>query len=120
MGLFFLRAQFYIISAVIIICAMLPFFISFERRSPRAREVVMLAVMIALAVAGRAAFFALPNIKPMGAVIIVAGACLGAENGFLTGALSAFVSNFIFGQGVWTPISDVRLRAYGPFGRNSL
>ena len=27
----------------------------------------------------------------------------GARAGFLTGAVSAFVSNFIFGQGPWTP-----------------
>ena len=63
----------------------------------------MIAVMAALAVAGRAAFFMLPQFKPTAAIVIITGASLGAEAGFLTGALAGFVSNFFFGQGPWTP-----------------
>ena len=55
-----------------------------------------------MAVAGRAAFFMVPNFKPTVAVIIIAGVALGRQAGFLTGAMSAFVSNFLFGQGPWT------------------
>ena len=70
-------------------------------RSPRAlvRE---LSRRKALAVAGRAAFFMVPNFKPILAIVIISGASLGREAGFLIGAMSAFVSNFIFGQGPWT------------------
>ena len=103
-GIFFLNDRSdYFISMCIIILSMLPFFLVFENRRPQAREVVVIAVMAALAVAGRAAFFMLPQFKPTAAIVIIAGVGLGAEAGFLTGALAGFVSNFFFGQGPWTP-----------------
>ena len=45
----------------------------------------------------------LPNFKPCSAIIMITAIVFGPETGFLTGALTAFVSNFIFGQGPWTP-----------------
>lgn len=83
--------------------ALLPFVLMFERKRPQARELVLIAVMVALAVASRIAFFMLPQFKPMAALVIVAGVWLGPETGFLVGMMSAFVSNFFFGQGPWTP-----------------
>ncbi len=94
--------RYFIVSMLLVIYAMVPFFARFERRSPKAREIVILAVMIAVAVAGRAAFFMVPNFKPTVAIVIIAGVALGRQAGFLTGAMSAFVSNFLFGQGPWT------------------
>jgi energy-coupling factor transport system substrate-specific component len=47
------------------------------------------------------------------AVIIIAGVCLGAQSGFLVGSMSAFVSNFLFGQGPWTPF---QMLAWGLIG----
>ena len=44
-----------------------------------------------------------PAFKPMIAIVIIAGIAFGPEAGFLVGAMSAFVSNFFFGQGPWTP-----------------
>ena len=103
-GIFFLNDRSdYFISLCVILLSMLPFFFVFENRRPQAREIVVIAVMAALAVAGRAAFFWLPQFKPTAAVVIVTGVSLGAEAGFLTGALAGFVSNFFFGQGPWTP-----------------
>ena len=103
-GIFFLnnRSE-YFISLCVIVLSMLPFFLVFENRRPQAREVVVIAVMAALAAAGRVAFFMLPHVKPTAAIVIIAGISLGAEAGFLTGALAGFVSNFFFGQGPWTP-----------------
>lgn len=95
--------MFYLFSVIVMIIAMIPFFLSFENRKPSARELVTLAVMTAIAVISRAAFVMLPNIKPMLGIIMITGISLGAEAGFLTGAIGAFVSNFIFGQGPWTP-----------------
>lgn len=103
-GIFFLNDRSdYFISLCVIILSMLPFFFVFENRRPQAREVVVIAVMAGLAVAGRAAFFILPQFKPTAAIVIISGVSLGAEAGFLTGALAGFVSNFFFGQGPWTP-----------------
>ncbi len=95
--------SYYLISLGIIVLAMIPFLLVFEGRRPKTREIMVIAVMASLAVVGRAAFFMLPHFKPMSAIIMIAGITLGAEAGFLTGVASAFVSNFFFGQGPWTP-----------------
>ena len=105
--------QFYITSLLIIVYTMIPFFLVFEKRKPQAKELVVIAVMCAIAVVSRAAFIWLPHFKPMTAIIIITGVALGAEAGFLTGAMTGFVSNFIFGQGPWTPW---QMFAYGIAG----
>ena len=95
--------RFAFISMLILLQAMLPFALMFESRKPQARELVVIAVLCALAVAGRAAFFMLPQFKPVIAIIIIAGVAFGAESGFLVGAMTGLVSNMLFGQGPWTP-----------------
>ena len=45
----------------------------------------------------------LPGFKPVVAIIMITGMAFGPSAGFLTGAMGAFVSNFVFGQGPWTP-----------------
>ena len=77
--------------------------ISFEKRKPKAREIVTISVMCGLAVAGRTAFYAFSQFKPVIALIIITGLAFGSETGFLVGAITAFISNFFFGQGPWTP-----------------
>lgn len=91
------------ISLLIILETMLPFILVFEGRKPQARELIILAVLTAIAVAGRAAFFMLPQFKPVVAITIIAGVAFGGEAGFLVGALAGFVSNMLLGQGPWTP-----------------
>ncbi len=93
----------YFISLLIIFYTMIPFFMIFEKRKPQARELVIISVLCAIGVAGRAAFFMLPQFKPVVAIVIISGVCFGAESGFLVGAVTGFVSNFFFGQGPWTP-----------------
>ena len=105
--------NYYLCSLLLILYAMVPFFISFERRKPQARELVTIAVMSAIAVASRAAFIMVPFFKPMTGIIMITGIAFGSEAGFLTGAVSAFASNFIFGQGPWTPW---QMFAYGVAG----
>ncbi len=94
---------YYSISVAIMFYSLIPFFMVFEGRKPQAREVIILATMAALACAGRAAFFMLPNFKPIVAIVIVSGIAFGGEAGFLVGAMTMLVSNFLFGQGPWTP-----------------
>lgn len=103
-GIYFLNdRKYYFISMLIITYTLIPFLLVFEKRAPQARELIVIAVLSAIAVAGRAAFFMLPQFKPVVAIVIIAGVSLGAEAGFLVGALTGFVSNFFFGQGPWTP-----------------
>ena len=91
-------ASFLILAAVI-----LGGFAWYERSRPPAQVVALVAVLAALAIAGRIAFAAFPNVKPTTDVVIFAGYALGAAPGFAVGALAALVSNFWFGQGTWTP-----------------
>ncbi|WP_313756988.1 ECF transporter S component [Tissierella sp.] len=104
LGIYFLNdRRYYFISLLIIIYTMVPFIMIFEKREPQARELVIIAVLTAIAVAGRGAFYMIPQFKPVVAIVIITGVSLGAESGFLVGALTGFVSNFFFGQGPWTP-----------------
>jgi uncharacterized membrane protein len=95
--------RYYLVSMAVLVCALGPFALVFENRRPQARELVILAVLTAIGVAGREAFFMLPHFKPVAAIVIITGVALGPEAGFLVGAATAFVSNFLFGQGPWTP-----------------
>lgn len=95
--------QYYLTSVIVMILIVIPFFLRFERRSPSARELVTIAVMAAIATVARAAFVMVPHFSPMSGVVMIAGIALGPEAGFVIGALTAFASNFVFGQGPWTP-----------------
>lgn len=74
--------KYYIVSLGIIACTMLPFFMVFEDRKPQARELIIIAVLSAIGVAGRTAFFMLPQFKPVVAIVIISAVCFGAEAGF--------------------------------------
>lgn len=75
----------------------------YERSRPPSQVVALVAALAALAIAGRIAFAAFPNVKPTTDIVIFAGYALGGAPGFAVGALTALVSNFWFGQGPWTP-----------------
>ena len=111
--LFFTNTNYYLVAVVILILSMLPFFVSFEKSRPSARELTLIAGLIAVAVISSAVFYLIPQVKPIGAVVIVCGACLGAKRGYFIGAMSAFLSNFIFGQGIWTPFQMVAMGIVG-------
>ena len=95
--------KYMLISFAVIFETMLPFFLIFEGRKPQARELVILSVLSALAIGGRAVFFALPGFKPVASMVILTGVAFGAEAGFMVGAMTMFCSNVLFGQGPWTP-----------------
>ena len=94
---------YYLTSTLVIVEIMVPFFVSFERRRPEARELVIVGVMAALAAASRVAFAVMPYLKVITGIIMITGIAFGPQAGFLTGAIAAFASNFFFGQGPWTP-----------------
>ena len=103
-GVMYLGNQHYNITALLVLVeCMLPFFLIFESRKPKARELVVIAVLCAIGVAGRSAFFMLPQFKPVMALVIIAGVAFGGETGFLVGAVTILASNILFSQGPWTP-----------------
>ncbi|WEG74183.1 ECF transporter S component [Vagococcus intermedius] len=113
-GFFILRdKQYNLISMSIVILMCVPFFIAYEKKESTSRELVLLAIMVSLAVVGRTAFFFLPALNPMAAMVILAGVYLGPDLGFMTGALSPLISNMIFTQGPWTPF---QMFSYGLVG----
>lgn len=91
------------LSLLILVMIMAPFFMIFERRRPRAREVVLIAMMSALTVASHTFFHIAFPVQIGTAMVIISGISLGPEAGFLIGAMSRFVCNFYMGQGAWTP-----------------
>lgn len=91
------------VSFLILGVVLLGGFTWYERSRPPSQVVALVAALAALAIAGRIAFAAFPNVKPTTDIVIFAGFALGAAPGFAVGALAALVSNFWFGQGPWTP-----------------
>lgn len=91
------------VSLLLIFLAMAPFLLIFEGHKPQARELIIISVLIGLGVAGRGAFFMLPQFKPVAALVIISAVSFGPEVGFLVGSGTALVSNIFFSQGPWTP-----------------
>ena len=103
---------YYLTSTLMIAELIIPFFLAFEGRKPQARELVVIAVMCALAVVARVAI-PIPSFKAIFAIIMIAGIAFGPESGFLVGAVSALASNFFYTQGPYTPW---QMMAYGVGG----
>ena len=95
------QAALLMFAMVVLVLAM--FFAGYEASRPALRQIMPTLVLAALAAAGRILFGPIPDFKPVSAIAIIAGACLGARSGFMVGALAALTSNFFFGQGMWTP-----------------
>jgi energy-coupling factor transport system substrate-specific component len=85
----------------------------YERTRPPARVVALVAALAALAVVGRLAFAAIPNVKPTTDIVLFAGYALGAAPGFAVGAVAALASNVFLGQGPWTAWQMVGWGAVG-------
>lgn len=100
---FFHYKAYLLVSLIMIACITIPFFVRFEWREVAGREIVLLAMLAAIAAVGRVPFAGLPSVQPTSFIIIMAGLVFGAESGFLVGAVAALVSNFFLGQGPWTP-----------------
>lgn len=111
-----LKVQSYYTPAVIIIfLSIVPFFVFFEKRRIKTSEVALTAMMIALCVASRAVMAFIPQVKPTCALVIVTAIAFGPNVGFITGSLSMFVSNFLFGQGMFTPFQMLGMGLTGFF-----
>lgn len=104
--------SYYLTGTMIVIELMVPFFMAFEGRKPQARELVVIAVLCALAIVARVAI-PIPNFKAIFAIIMLSGIAFGPETGFMVGAIAAFASNFFYGQGAYTPW---QMMAYGAGG----
>lgn len=105
--------NYYIVSLLIILVPIILSIKDFEKNNKTAIEISFTAVMVAIAVVSRSVFYLIPQVKPIAAVVIVFAVCAGEKYGFFIGATSAFVSNFLFGQGIWTPFQMLALGLIG-------
>ena len=104
------QADYYaLVSFVMVVLALLLFASGFEKREIGTRRMIMVSVMTALSVLGRM----MPLVKPITALTVLSALYLGKEAGFLVGALSAVLSNFVMGQGPWT---SFQMLAWGMIG----
>ncbi len=103
-SLIFKDKQYSFICVSVAILSCIPFFISFEGREHSSTKLIIIAVMTALSIAGRLLFSMVPGFKPVTAMVIITAMYFGSEAGFMTGAMTALISNFYFGQGYWTPL----------------
>lgn len=87
----------------ILLAAVLIYVHIFEKRKPRAREMVVIAMMSAITVVANIICAYTIPLHAGTAVVIITGIALGPEAGVLTGVLARFVCNFFMGQGIWTP-----------------
>lgn len=113
-GMFLLKGRHYtLISVLVAAASCIGFAYAFERRELTSRYAVLAAVMTALAVVARFVFAPIPALNPVTAIVILSGMYLSAEGGFLTGAMTALISNMYFGHGAWTPF---QMLAWGLLG----
>lgn len=96
-------SRYMITSLLIIVYTMVPFFMIFEKRKPKAREVVIIAMMTAITAVSHMFFHVILPVQIGTAMVIISGVALGPEAGFMVGALARFVCNFYMGQGPWSP-----------------
>ncbi len=92
-----------VISSSLIMFSMLPLYLKFEKREVEAEEIVLIAMISALAAVSRLPFAPLPSIQPTSFIIIMTAMVFDMEVGFLVGNTAALVSNIFLGQGPWTP-----------------
>jgi len=98
---------------MIIVVALALQYLGFECSPVSTREIGVIAVLAALAAAGRVPFALVPSLQPTTFLVIVSGFVLGPRAGFMIGATAGLVSNFFLGQGPWTPI---QMLAWGLVG----
>ncbi|WP_010650727.1 ECF transporter S component [Oceanobacillus massiliensis] len=65
-------------------------------------KITIIALLAAMAIAGRFIFQFIPNVQPVTSLIIICGIILGPFSAFLLAILTAFLSNMLMGMGIWT------------------
>ncbi len=99
------------VSLAVALCSLALLVAGFESREIGTRRTVLVSVMVALCIVGRL----IPVFKPVTAICVLCAIYLGPQAGFYTGAVSALLSNFLFGQGPWTPFQMLSWGLIGLF-----
>ena len=123
LGIIFFDSKSHLVISILVVLFSILYFISgIEKKNIGTRRIVIISIMTALCVVGRF----IPFFQPITALTVITAIYIGSEAGFLVGASSAFLSNFYFGQGPWTPFQMLAWGLIGliagylsvPFSRN--
>ena len=109
----FTEVKYVYFTLLVSVLSLAPFLVSFEKKEHTVTYLVLIGVLTTLSVIGRLIFSVVPAFKPVSAMVVITAMYFGPEAGFLTGALSALLSNFYFGQGPWTVF---QMAAWGLIG----
>ncbi len=110
---FFFPKHYFVVSVLIIIEVLFYSMSYLDRLRLSAKELATIAALATLAVLGRVLFMAIPQVKPVAALVIVTGLCLGKGPGFMVGLLAMFLSNFFFSQSINTPFQMLGMGTVG-------
>lgn len=108
--------NYYLVSTLALLLSLAAFFLSYERKKPTAQELVLLAVLCAVAVVGRMAFAAVPFFKPAAAIVILTGHRLRRQAGFLCGAVTCWAQQLLLRTRGVDALADAGLRRGGVAG----
>lgn len=94
--------NFMLITIIINLLINLIMLLIFELKRPSIKTILPMVVIVSASSLGRLVFSFIPQIQPVTALIIISGSSFGSLFGFVSGSLSALVSNMFLGQGTWT------------------
>ena len=94
--------SFWIMLILLIIGIFAAFFKLFEKSKPTVENIVVIALLIAIAVIGTLPTSAVPGLQLASFIIIMTGIVFGRQTGFITGALTPVVIGLFAGLGFWT------------------
>ena len=97
-----LTLSYWAVLIILIISIFVAFFKLFEKSKPTVENIVVIALLVAIAVIGTLPTSAVPGLQIASFIIIMTGIIFGRQTGFITGALTPVVIGLFSGLGFWT------------------
>lgn len=94
--------SYWILLIILIISIFVAFFRLFEKSKPSVENIVVIALLVAIAVIGTLPTSAVPGLQIASFIIIMTGIIFGRQTGFITGVLTPVVIGLFSGLGFWT------------------
>ncbi|MCD6230445.1 MAG: ECF transporter S component [Dehalococcoidia bacterium] len=91
-----------VLAILLSVLIILAFFFQFESVALSSKEIALVSTLTAMSVVLRIPFSAVPSFQPCTFLILCTGYVFGPVAGFMVGAMTPLISNFLLGQGPWT------------------
>ena len=92
-----------LLSLVMLALLLVDFLVIFNEKVEGSKDIALIAILGAISAAARVPFAGIPSVQPSTFIIMTAGMVFGAYVGCMVGFETALLSNFLLGQGPWTP-----------------